>query len=140
MSDPSNMDDVIDVRDVIARFEELETEREDACDGESDSEDSDKLAEFDESPEGMEYAALRGLLGDIKGYGGDEKWRGDWYPITLIRDSYFRDYAEELADDIGAIDSNATWPCNCIDWERAALELQVDYSTVEYDGVTYWYR
>jgi hypothetical protein len=45
-----------------------------------------------------------------------------------------------LADDIGAIDRNASWPTNWIDWEKAALELRVDYSSVEIDGKTYWYR
>ena len=62
------------------------------------------------------------------------------HPVTLVRDSYFRDYAEQLADDIGAINSEASWPNNCIDWNRAARELHIDYSTVEFEGVTYWYR
>lgn len=119
---PTNMDDVVDMRDVTERYEELE-----------DAEDleEDEIVERDQFEE---------LLNSLKGYGGDHQWRGDWYPGSLIRDSYFQDYAEELADDIGAIDRNANWPCNCIDWERAARELQVDYSQVDWDGVTYWYR
>ncbi|KVE35712.1 hypothetical protein [Burkholderia sp. BDU5] len=48
--------------------------------------------------------------------------------------------ASELASDCDMIKRDATWPNNCIDWERAARELQVDYSSVEFDGVTYWYR
>lgn len=136
----TNTDDVIDVRDVIARFEELEGERENACDGETDDEDSDQPAEFDESEEGEEYARLKSLLEDLCGNGGDEQWRGSWYPITLIRDSYFEDYARELADDIGAINSDMTWPNNCIDWEQAARELQMDYSTTDFDGIEYHYR
>jgi antirestriction protein len=39
-----------------------------------------------------------------------------------------RDYAEELAEDIGAIDHDAGWPMNCIDWDRATRELSMDYS------------
>lgn len=27
-----------------------------------------------------------------------------------------------------------------VDWERAARELQMDYTPVEFDGVTYWVR
>lgn len=130
----TNSDDVIDVRDVIARFEELETELDDAHSDDETNETNEILdlrTEFD---------ALKELLEELKGNGGDEEWRGDWYPITLVRDSYFEDYAQELADDIGAINSDATWPNNCIDWERAARELQADYTTVEFDGVTYWYR
>ena len=65
---------------------------------------------------------------------------GDWYPVTLIRDSYFQDYAQELADEIGAIDNKIGWPNTCIDWEKAARELQWDYSSVEVNGVTYWTR
>jgi antirestriction protein len=87
-----------------------------------------------------EFSKLKSLLEDLAGNGGDEQWRGDWYPITLIPDYEFEDYARELADDIGAINKNASWPNTCIDWEQAARELQMDYTTVEYDGTTYWYR
>lgn len=117
--------DVIDVRDIIARFEELETLNEDMA----ASEDQDQ-----------ELQALRAILADLQGLGGDEQWRGDWYPVTLIRDSYFRDYAEELADDCGLIPKDAQWPLTCIDWEQAARELRYDYSGVDIDGVTYWTR
>lgn len=68
---------------------------------------------------------------------GSPDWRcGE----SLIRDSYFEEYAEQLAEDIGAIDSNANWPVNCIDWEKAADELKADYSRVDFDGVDYWIR
>lgn len=87
-----------------------------------------------------ELATLRKLIDETRGYGGDHQFEGDWYPGSLIRDSYFETYAEELAEDVGAISRDAQWPLGCIDWEKAARELQVDYSTVEYDGVTYWYR
>lgn len=115
-------DDILDVRDLIKRFEELE-----------------ELEEIDDE-EIEERNALRALLDELKGAGGDEQWRGDWFPITLIADSYFEQYAQELADDIGAVDSKASWPNDCIDWAKAARELQVDYTTVDYDGVTYWFR
>jgi hypothetical protein len=85
-----------------------------------------------------EYATLIALLEDLKGNGGDEQWLGDWYPLTLVRDSYFKEYAMELAEDL--IPAEYTWPASCIDWNQAARELQMDYSTVEFGGVTYWYR
>lgn len=97
------------------------------------------LAGLDDD-EKEELETLEGLLSDLKGYGGDEQWDGSWYPVTLIRDSYFRDYAQELAEDCGFIPEGSRWPCTCIDWEQAAHELRMDYSSVEYDGVTYWYR
>lgn len=123
----SSSDDLIDVRDIIARVEELETQRDDE-DEEMDGE------------EVTELATLRELLSDLAGNGGDEDWRGDWYPITLIRESHFENYAQELAEDIGAIDRNASWPNTCIDWEAASEALLMDYTSTEFDGVTYYYR
>jgi hypothetical protein len=127
----SNMNDVIDTRDLIARFEELESIKDNA--GGTFSEEFTEVLR-------IEFDQLRSLLDDLGGRGGDEQWRGDWYPVTLIRDDYFKTYAQELAEDIGVINQGAVWPNNCIDWEQAARELQMDYSTVEFDGVTYWYR
>jgi antirestriction protein len=114
--------DQFDVQDVIARFEELE--------------DIDPL----DDEEAVELALIKEFLEEIKGCGGDEQWRGDWYPVGFIADTYFEEYAQELADDIGAIPKDASWPATCIDWEQAARELQQDYSSVEIDGTTYWYR
>jgi hypothetical protein len=123
MADFSNSDDVIDLRDIIARVEELEEYEEDG--GEADA---------------SELRQLRRWLAECVGNGGDEQWRGDWYPITLIRDSYFENYAVELADDLGVNPPGVSWPFTCIDWEKAARELQVDYTAVDFDGVTYWVR
>ena len=135
MSTISSRDDIIDVRDVIERVEELESAVEDYENPEGDLEAHDEHQEQLE-----ELALLTGLLDDLKGYGGDEQWRGSWYPLVLIRDSHFEDYAQELAADIGAINRDASWPNNCIDWGQAACELQQDYREVEFEGVTYWYR
>lgn len=153
----SNTADIIDVRDIIERFEELETELQDRHEiGEfvSDFDDwidncrenSDPIhAAFGEEGRSVqtdieEFYKLREFLKELCGSGGDEQWRGDWYPVTLIRDSYFTDYARELAEDCGMIQDNASWPNNCIDWDMAASELQWDYSSMDFDGVTYWYR
>lgn len=114
--------DVFDIRDVIKRFEELED-----------------IEERDEE-EQEEFVSLESFLEEMAGNGGDEQWRGDWYPVTFIADSYFEEYAQELAEDIGAINRDATWPNNCIDWERAASELQSYYSSVDFNDTTYWYR
>lgn len=120
----TNDADIIDVRDVIERYEELQSEMDD----DPTDEQRDELS------------ALDSLLNDLKGNGGDEQWQGDWYPITLIRDDYFEDYAREFAEDIGAIPSDYSWPASHIDWEAAAEALQMDYTSVEFDGVTYWFR
>jgi antirestriction protein len=52
----------------------------------------------------------------------------------------FTDYAQELAGDIGAIDRDAKWPVYCIDWERAARELKMNYASVLVNGTTYYFR
>lgn len=124
--------DIIDIRDIIARVEELEELL-----GNEEGTDEGWKGTDDEWDE---LALLQVVLSELAGVGGDEQWRGDWYPLTLIRDSYFKTYAQELAEDIGAVDRNASWPNNCIDWDQAARDLRVDYSSVEIDGSTYLYR
>lgn len=59
---------------------------------------------------------------------------------TLIDVDDFEEYAEELAEDIGAIDRNASWPAYHIDWEAAAKDLSQDYSVCTYEGIDYYYR
>jgi hypothetical protein len=134
----SNSDNVIDSRDVIARLDELESERDSAA--------------LDEDA----YREMNGGANVFTAENGDEFKPDDWddereaeyqslkalarHGETLIRGTYFTEYAEDLADDIGAIDRKAGWPCNCIDWEKAADELKADYMSVEFDGETYWMR
>jgi hypothetical protein len=109
-------DDIIDVRDIIDRFEALD--------------DADAWAEVH---------ALQAILTSLEGYGGDEQWRGDWYPSTLIRDSYFTYYTREMLQDCGTIPRDLpSWVE--IDWEATARNIQTDYTPVEIDGATYWYR
>ena len=136
MRDLSNSADTLDVRDLIERLEELETEREAA---------EDKAAEGHAASgfgrdERDELAALESFLSEFKGYGGDHQWRGDWYPVTFIRDSYWKEFAQDFAEEIGAVNSDAGWPNNCIDWDQAARELQMDYTGGYFEGVTYWAR
>ena len=120
----SNSDDVVDSRDVIARIDELQTEKDSFLPAD----------EWEESEEGVELKALLSLAEQAEGC-------ADWtYGESLIRDSYFEEYAQELAEDIGAINKDSTWPNDCIDWEKAAGELQYDYTSVEWDNVTYWIR
>ena len=62
------------------------------------------------------------------------------YGETLIPCSDFTEYAEQFAEDIGAVADPSSWPCTCIDWERAARELAMDYTTVTYQGTDYYVR
>ncbi len=70
-----------------------------------------------------------------------EESENDWpSDETMIREDKFEDYARDLAEDIGAMKDSDSWPYTCIDWEKAADELRVDYSEIEIDGYTYLYR
>jgi hypothetical protein len=60
--------------------------------------------------------------------------------VTLVRDSYFEEFAEELAESIGAINLEMVWPLTCIDWEKAATQLKADYTHIEFNGEKYWAR
>lgn len=87
------------------------------------------------SDEARELAELESLQEQCDGYFSD--WtRG----ATLIADSYFEEYARELASDIGAIQRDVGWPCDCIDWAQAAGELKMDYTEVDFGGVSYQIR
>ena len=142
MTEFSNRDDVIDIRDIIARIEALEPEVSTMV-GVDFEEEPARFAELvsqDERDEPVELQRWYSLMADLCGQGGDEHWRGDWYPITLIKDDHFQAYAEELAEDCGMVSKDAKWPNDCIDWAKAAYHLKMDYSSVEFDGVTYWVR
>jgi hypothetical protein len=143
-----NTDDVINSRDVIARIEELEGERDsfeidaeilDEPDTignvESDTDASRVEWAIQNEDDAKELKVLIELAEEAEDYASD--WR---YGETLIRDGYFEDYARELAEDIGAIKEDASWPNNYIDWEAASEALKQDYTSVEFDGVTYWIR
>lgn len=165
----SNSDDIIDSRDVIARIEELEsdiqsltdyvdeareavTEAQQAHDEAADNDEAD-LAEAAEQVEDAQETlatAEKDLaewegeeeLKILKAFANEAEGYGDWDSgETLIRESYFMEYAQELAEDCGDYNSrDVKWPYTCIDWEQAAQELLDDYASIEFDGVTYYLR
>lgn len=112
-----NTAEVIDSREVIARIEYLQ--------------DEEELTE----EETEELSILTALQDEASGY--SEDWR---YGSTLIHADYFEDYARELAEDIGAIDPDASWPLSFIDWSAAADALKEDYTEVDFGGESYWIR
>lgn len=137
MAHVSPNDDIIDSRDVIERIEELREEWNEATgDDWQDyalSEDDWKVGLGEDGAE--ELMALLALQEEAEGYAPD--WH---HGSTLIRDSYFEDYARQLAEDLGCIDRESTWPNTHIDWPAAAADLQQDYTSVDFDGITYWIR
>lgn len=116
----TSSEDTIDTRDLIERIEDLISLRDNEPDdfGEDDAAELERLEEFAK---------------EVEPYCPDYR-----YGETLIRDSYFKDYIIELVQDCYNIPDG--WPFRCIDWQQAADEARVDYSSAEFDGVTYWFR
>ena len=150
----SNTDDVIDSRDVIERIEELEGEIEaleeayaeayEAWEETSDDEEKQANAEkSDKAQEALrewnddnadELRDLKALAEEAEGYAAD--WK---YGETLIRESHFASYCQELCEDVGYIPKDIpSWIE--IDWKATARNMRQDYTSVEFGGVTYLIR
>lgn len=108
-------DNILDSREIQERIDELE-----GLD-EPDNEEKEELA------------TLLAFREDV----GSSEWE---YGLTLILESYFTEYARDLAEDLGAMPDPDTWPGYCIDWEWAARELQHDYSSADIYGHTYYFQ
>lgn len=129
-------DEYFDSRDVIARIDELIAAWEQTT--------GDTFADYalstDDYRVGLsedEAEELAALLD----FQADAESNPDWeYGMTFIADFYFQDYAQELAEDIGAVSRTSEWPVTHIDWEAAAQELRQDYTAFEFRGTTYWAR
>ena len=161
-SNPSNTDDIIDSRDIIARIDELESGRQDLVDAVDsaketleDSEDDTSALKNDEDiilglrgevgtaelalsdwddDNGDELAALRALAEE----GASES--SDWsYGETLIFSDYFSEYAQQFVEDIDGFPKGIP-AYVVVDWEATAENLKADYSTVDFDGQEYLIR
>jgi hypothetical protein len=118
-------EDVWDSREAMERIEWLEAMADAAEDPDGQTMDPDDYSEL---------LAWRAFI-DC-GYLPD-----DWqYGETFIADSYFKEYAQELAEELGSIPSDYSWPTSCIDWNQAARDIQMDYTSYELAGHTFWAR
>lgn len=164
----TNSQDLIDSRDIIARLAELDEARQAsldelqgyreqqtrATDVDDDNDDAGEHEEPDtfNADDNMGHITEYAITADWD-EDTEREWREltalqeeadgspDWaYGETLIRDSYFEDYARQLAEDTGAIKGDEKWPTNCIDWEKAADELKADYTSVSFGDTEYWIR
>lgn len=123
----NNSEDYLDSRDIQERIDWLESD-----DASADKWENKEIEEFQE-----ELKALADLKTQCVDSFGQSSWE---FGAQFIRESYFEDYAQELAEDIGAINSEASWPNSCIDWEQAARELSMGYTSLDFDGVEYLAR
>jgi len=151
-----NTQDVLDSRDIIERIEELESEQDElkelfeeakAARKEPDTDDPELIASLNADIANSEMnlmrwngknwdelKALKKLAEEAEGYAPD--WK---HGETLIRESYFTEYCKELLEDIGDLPKGLPWYI-AIDWEETADNLRIDYTEVEFDGVTYLIR
>jgi hypothetical protein len=113
--------DIIDLRSVLDEYEALIGMRDDG----EDLDDSDQ--EYIEAVEEL------GEQIDLECSAQNE-------PVLILEGKAFEDYARDLAEDIGAIDRQAGWPADYIDWEAAADALAMDYTSVEFGGFDYLTR
>lgn len=130
--------DTIDSRDIQERIDELQSEFDSLVDDHADGDGEEYAGEdllnwLEEN--GDEFVTLLEVKEEV------EQYTSEWDDgAFMIADNHFEDYAQELAEDTGAIDRKAKWPLTHIDWDAAAEELKCDYSEVEIDGKSYWIR
>lgn len=150
VADVTNYDDTIDTRDAQAtidrlfpwkiedhngdQHDEYKTQEEAEAYMQEHPHDTAGLYLIEDSDESQLLADLYKLRDQVDG--------GEWDSgATLVRDSHFRDYAQQYADDIhGNAVRDATWPFDHIDWDTAADELQMDYTELDFGGEIYWVR
>lgn len=127
--------DYLTLREVRERIDELESERDDFIEDFLDNEEHSSQEEADEAwlgtDEWDELDSLQSFAAEIENYVDESE--------TLIHEDSFKEHAQQLADDIHDMNDNC-WPFTCIDWDQAADELKMDYSSAELDGETYYYR
>jgi hypothetical protein len=141
----SKFDAVIDSRDIIKRIEELQNEYDELMqslmefDEENPNATNEKRSQYLNSLDDWlfdnkaELDSLLALQEQCEGY-------SDWeYGETLIHEAYWVDYCKELLEDCGEIPRELPWYIE-IDWEKTAENLSDDYTTVDFDGETYYIR
>lgn len=144
MRDIDNEQDILDSRDIVSRISDLEGDREalvdevEQCPMDTDEDVITKedaqlaLKEWDESEDGQMLAKLKAFEDEVS----SSEWR---HGLILIRESCFVEYCQQLVSDIGDMPKEIPSYIE-IDWDKTADNLRADYSSADFDGVTYLYR
>ena len=116
--------DTFDSNDVENRIDELQDDF-DSWKDENPESDDEEFEDYDELT----------TLNEFKDEHDSRVWRSG---IFFINESYFEDYAEQYAYDVGDIREDSPM-VNHIDWESYADDLKSDYTSIDFDGETYYY-
>ncbi len=127
--------DNLDSRDLIDRKEELEGERDSFTVADDDGEEVESPEQWAiENPEdAAELAELIEVCEEGEGYAPD--WR---YGETLIHESNFTEYVQDTVCEWYTFKGLPDWVA--VDWEATAENVKADYTTLDYQGGTYYTR
>ena len=91
----------------------------------SPSEAAEAAATIEEMErEGIDLEAAAAFIADRHGVWSIEDFQDSYAGEFDTMEEFAQDYAEQT----GALNDSAKWPHNCINWEHAAHELSYDYS------------
>jgi len=115
--------------EITLQYQIIENAKEDEdCEAEDDAREilanlDDELSELVEEGE-----SIMELRDDCDNYA-----RGS----TLINENNFTDYIENLAVDCGDVRRDS-WIYNYIDWDKAAEDSTMDYTTISFEGTDFY--
>jgi len=136
-----HFEDTIQVEDLTDRIEELESELEEHHDAQEVTLSFEYALQDVCNFKGLEnefteFTAISKLVDELEGLGGDHQWRGNWYPQTLIRESYFETEMDEMVASCYELPKLPDFMTVVLDYRA----LQQDYSSVDVNGIDYFCR
>jgi Antirestriction protein (ArdA) len=123
--------DAIDSREICDFIERLEETKRMADQNDGEPTYNDEWTAEDQS----ELDKLYAIVAQIEDYSGDKCADG----VSLIHERYFQNYCEEYANDCGMVDEKSPL-ANYVDWEKWARDCAYDYTQIEIEGNTYYFR
>ena len=129
--------------DILEALQELKKES-----FEAEGIETDEKSEFNETFEIIDWLEIPKFLQDLETFAEFiEVFEGSFHNIEIFEAANYldipfndideaysgefdsdEDFAQNIADDLGYINKNVSWPYTCIDWEYAAKELMYDYA------------